>query len=71
MEKEVLSFRDKIGKIMTTLGIAFIFSAIIVLVSWPFLPLPSRLEINIPKVLMTLVFIGIVLIRLSLFTVKK
>ena len=71
MEKEVRTFRDKVGITMTTLGISSIFLGILVFASWFFMPPASRSQINIIKPLVVLVSVGIGLIRLSLFTVKK
>ncbi len=71
MEKEVLTFRDKAGTAMTTIGIVSIFLSILVFVSWLFMPLESRVQINIVKSLVILISVGVGLIRISLFTVKK
>jgi len=71
VEREVLTFRDKLGISMTTLGLSSIFFGIIILASW-FLTAPElRSQINILRPLVVLFFGGIGLIRLSLFTVKK
>lgn len=71
MEKEAPTFRDKIGIVMTTLGIGLLFVAAIVLVSWFFTPIAHRYQINIIRPLVVLIFAGIALIRLSLLTVRK
>ena len=71
MEREVRTFRDKVGIVMTTLGVATIFLGILVFASWLFMPLASRSQINIVKFLVVLGFIAISLIRLSFYTVKK
>ncbi len=71
MEKEVRTFRDKVGIVLTTLGISSLIIAVMALVSWLFTPEIYRSQINIIKPLVVLVFGGIALIRLSLLTIKK
>jgi len=71
MNTEVMTFRDKVGIVVMTLGAAAIFFGILIFVSWSFVPKVSNPQINIVKLLVILVFGGIVLIRLSLLTVKK
>ena len=71
MDRVILSFREKVGTVMTSFGIGCLILSFFVLVSWFFMPLESRSQINIAKLLVALVFIGIALIRLSLLTIKK
>lgn len=69
--KEVITFRDKIGIAMTTLGVISIFLSIFIFVSWLFMPPESRVQINVVKLLIIFVSAGVGLIRISLFTLKK
>lgn len=71
MDRVALSFRDKVGTVMTSFGLGCVFLGFLILVSWFFMPLESRSQINIAQPLVALVFTGIVLVRLSLLTIKK
>ena len=71
MEKEVRTFRDKVGIVLTTLGTSSLIIAVMALVSWLFTPEIYRSQVNIVKLLVMLVFGGIALIRISLLTIKK
>ena len=71
MEKEVRTFRDKVGIVLTTLGLSSILLGVLVFISWLLMPPESRSQISILRLLVVLIFSGIGLIRLSLLTVKK
>lgn len=70
-EREILSFRDKVGKVLASLGVGLIILGIIVFFSWFFSPIIYRSQINIVRILVVIVFAGLVLVRLSLYTIKK
>ena len=71
MEKEVRTFRDKVGIVLATLGLSSILLGVLVFISWLLMPPESRSQISILRLLVVLIFSGIGLIRLSLLTVKK
>ena len=74
-EKEVLTFRDKLGKVLMSLGIMILMFAVAILLSWLLLvslASDSRVDqTGIYKSLLIMIFAGIALIRLSFYTVKK
>ncbi len=68
MGKEVLNFREKIGKVLMSLGIATIFSSLLVYLVWLGMPMGTVFP---SKLLVVLAVASGVLIRLSLLTIKK
>ena len=67
-DREVLTFRDKLGIVMTSLGTASIILGIVIMGSWFFMPIGTLFPTK-PWLVLTVVGMG--LIRLSLFTIKK
>ena len=68
MEKVTLTLREKIGTVMTSSGIGLIMLGLLILMAWLFTPQGTSFPNKYP---VALIFTGIVLIRLSLLTVKK
>jgi len=68
MDKEVMTFRDKVGKVLMSSGLAIIIVGILIFLSWLGMPKETLFP---GKLLVILAFIAIVLIRLSFYTVKR
>ena len=68
MEREVLTFRDKVGTVLMSSGLSIIIVGIFISLSWLGMPRGTLFPI---KLLVVLVLVGIGLIRTSFYTVER
>lgn len=66
MDREILSFRDKVGKILMSLGLGFLLFSLFVIASFSWIYKP-----DVVPLLFGLALLGVALMMLSTYTVKK